>query len=188
MRLRNLLLIAPLIACQRGGEAEPAAPPTADARPPESGAETAMEESAEETEERTEDKTGGHGEAPSDDQEQVGDEDELAGDSEALGEPRPGIHNLSEIKRSLGKEITIVGQAADAKISAAVLVEGSPIYCLAQSSWPDGVAGEQVEVQGVVRRTDRYRAEKDKSGAISQGTAGGDLVIEPCHYHLLTVD
>ena len=42
------------------------------------------------------------------------------------------------------------------------------------------IAGELVEVTGAVRRTDRFRAEVADDG--------GDLVIEPCRYHLLTID
>lgn len=103
--------------------------------------------------------------------------------------PRPrALSSLKEIEAALGREITIVGEAADAKLSAVVLIDGSAIYCLSQERWPDGVVGEQVEVTGAVRRTDQFRAEVSKDGAISQGTAGGDLVIEPCRFHLLTVD
>ncbi|MEZ4383613.1 MAG: hypothetical protein R3A79_19940 [Nannocystaceae bacterium] len=103
--------------------------------------------------------------------------------------PRPrALDSLAAIEAALGREITIVGAAVDAKLSAAVLVDGAPIYCLGQERWSEGVAGELVEVTGAVRRTDRFRAEVAGDGAIAQGTAGGDLVIEPCRYHLLTID
>lgn len=98
------------------------------------------------------------------------------------------LSSLKEIEAALDREITIVGEAAEAKLGAVVLIDGSAIYCLSQERWPDGVVGEQVEVTGTVRRTDRFRAEVLEEDAITQGTAGGDLVIEPCRYHLLTVD
>lgn len=43
-------------------------------------------------------------------------------------------------------------------------------------SRPDGVVGEQVEVSGVLRRTERFAARVADDGAFSLG------------YHLLTVD
>jgi hypothetical protein len=98
------------------------------------------------------------------------------------------LRGLKEIEAALGRTITIVGEAAEAKLGAVVVIDGSAIYCLGQERWPDGVVGEQVEVTGTVSRTDRFRAEVLEEDAITQGTAGGDLVIEPCRFHLLTVD
>ncbi len=184
MRLNSLVILALACACQRGAEPESSAPP-ASLSAPESGEVAAVEAPAEEgAKER-----GGGNEGDGGDEEARRGED--GGELEApggLGEPRPGTYRIAEVRAALGMEQTVVGEAADAKLSAVVLIEESPVYCLGQDRWPEGVVGEQVEVTGVVRRTDRFQAKVAGDGAISQGTKGGDLVIEPCAYHLMTLD
>lgn len=102
-------------------------------------------------------------------------------------EARP-LRGAAELAGAIGERVRIVGQAVDAKLAGALLVDGEPIYCLELDRWPDGVVGETVEVTGVLRRTDQFKATVAKDGAISQGTAGGDYVIDRCAYHILTVD
>ncbi len=183
MRPTSLVIIALACACQRGAEPESSAPPASSAAP-EPG-EVAPAEAP------GEDPTGVGGVASGEDAADDGSMAEGGGDleePEGLGAPRPGNHRLAEVTAALGREQTLVGEAADAKLSAAVVVEGSPVYCLGLDRWPEGVVGEQVEVTGVVRRTDRFQAKVAGDGAIAQGTEGRDLVIEPCAYHLMTLD
>lgn len=100
----------------------------------------------------------------------------------------PTLSKFSEIEAAIGQRVVIVGTAREAKLVAVVLVEASPIYCIGQERWPEGVEGEQVEVTGTLSRTDRFAARVDADGAVSQGTEGAIVVIEPCAFHLLTVD
>ncbi len=93
-----------------------------------------------------------------------------------------------EVAGAIGQEVRVVGTARDAKLAAAVVVDSSPIYCLGQERWPEGVAGQEVELRGVLVRSDRYAAKVDADGAISQGTEGPVTAVEGCAFHLLTID
>lgn len=109
--------------------------------------------------------------------------------SAAAAEEKPrALTGRAEVESAIGQRVVIVGLAREAKLGAVVLVDGAPIYCLGQDRWPEGVEGEQVEVTGTLSRTDRFAARVDDDGAISQGTQGEVTVIEPCSFHLLTVD
>lgn len=78
---------------------------------------------------------------------------------------------------ALGQRVRLVGQAVDTKAAAAVLGPGFVVLCLDRSSWAHDVAGTRVTVEGVLEQTDDLQAFVDEQGAISQGTAGGDLVM-----------
>lgn len=78
---------------------------------------------------------------------------------------------------ALGERVRLVGQAVDTKAAAAVLGPGFVVLCLDRSSWPAALAGARVTVEGVLEQTDDLTAVVDEDGAISQGSAGGDLVL-----------
>lgn len=84
-----------------------------------------------------------------------------------------------------GKRVKILGEAKNAKLAAAVIsADGMVVYCIEISEWPDEIVDRQVEVEGVLNRTDQFRARVDKNGAISQGSSGGDLLIKQVTYRL----
>lgn len=86
------------------------------------------------------------------------------------------ITDAKQIDGLLGKQVQIEGVAADAKIGAIVLADGFSAYLTGKPGWSDAERGKRVRVIGVLSRTDAFKAEETPSG-ISQGTAGGDLVI-----------
>ena len=86
------------------------------------------------------------------------------------------------LEDALGKTTVFVGKAVNAKIAAAVETEQGVIYCLDLEAWPDAVVGEEVTVKGTLQRTDKFKAEVAEDGAISQGSAGGDLVLHECSH------
>lgn len=96
-------------------------------------------------------------------------------------EATPTITAAGQLKDALGKRVHLVGRADNAKIGAVILV-GGPIYCIGVDSWPNTVRGKLVRATGKLVQTDRYKARVDDAGAISQGSAGGDLVLEGCSY------
>jgi len=94
----------------------------------------------------------------------------------------PTVTAAGQLQGALGKRVHLVGRADNAKISAVVLVGAAPIYCLGVDSWPDAVRGKLVRATGRLTRTDRYKVRVDDAGAISQGSAGGDLVLQGCSF------
>ena len=104
------------------------------------------------------------------------------------GEPRAiaqTITDSSDVNASLGKRITFVGEAANAKLSAMVHTDAMMLYCIEMADWPDEVHGKQVQVTGVLERTDQFKATVAKDGAISQGTAGGDVLLRSVEWELV---
>ena len=87
------------------------------------------------------------------------------------------IENGADARGALGKLVRIEGVARDAKLSGVVVAGDLVVHCLDVPSWPAEVSGKRVTVEGVLEQTDDFAARKDPSGAVSQGTAGGDLVI-----------
>lgn len=87
------------------------------------------------------------------------------------------VRNAGDARANLGKTVEIEGIAQNAKLSGIVEGEGVSVYCLDVPSWPADLAGKRVIVEGVLEETDDFAARTDEKGAISQGTAGKDLVI-----------
>lgn len=76
-----------------------------------------------------------------------------------------------------GTRVRVTGVAQNAKLGAVVVSERMTVYCLDRQEWPPDLVGQQVTVSGIVERTDDFKAEVNEKGEISQGSAGGDLVI-----------
>jgi len=95
------------------------------------------------------------------------------------------VTNSSDLNGALGKRVTFVGEAANAKLSAMVHTKAMMLYCIEMPDWPDEVAGKQVRVTGVLERTDQFKAKVAKDGAISQGTAGGDVLLRDVKWELV---
>ena len=96
-------------------------------------------------------------------------------------EATPTITAAGQLQGALNKRVHLVGRADNAKIGAVILV-GGPIYCIGLDSWPNTLRNKLVRATGKLVQTDRYKARVDDAGAISQGSAGGDLVLEGCSY------
>ncbi len=82
------------------------------------------------------------------------------------------------VKSEKAKLTTIVGIAHRAKLGP--LLEGDNgmmVYCMNIGEWPDDVLGKKVRVTGTLSTTDQYKARVTKGGAVSQGTRGGDTVM-----------
>ncbi len=94
------------------------------------------------------------------------------------------VANSSDVEANLGKRVTFVGEAANAKLSAMVHTKAMMLYCIEIPDWPDEVHGKQVRVTGVLARTDQFKAEVAKDGSISQGTAGGDELLRDVTWEL----
>jgi len=96
------------------------------------------------------------------------------------------VSTLAQARASLGQTARVTGKAANAKLAAVVLLEGSPLYCLQLEAWPEGVDGRPVAVTGVLQQTDQFKAMTDARGAVSQGTAGKDLVFRRMSYEVIS--
>lgn len=92
------------------------------------------------------------------------------------------VSEKGDLDDAIGKTTVFVGKAVNAKIAAAVETAQGVIYCLDLQAWSDEVLGEQVTVKGTLERTDKFKAEVAEDGAISQGSAGGDLVLHECSH------
>jgi len=80
---------------------------------------------------------------------------------------------------------TFVGEAVNAKLGAAVNSEEAVVFCVEMDAWPDEVVGKRVSATGFLEQTDQFKAEVAPDGAISQGTAGGDLVLRSVTYEVV---
>jgi hypothetical protein len=80
--------------------------------------------------------------------------------------------------------VTVTGTARNAKMFAGVEWADGFVYCKNIASWPDDREGKQVTVSGKLERTDDFKAETGPNGEVSQGTAGGDMVMEECEVAL----
>ena len=74
----------------------------------------------------------------------------------------------------------VTGVAQNAKLGALVASDKGAVYCAGLREWPADVVGTTVTVEGVLTTTDAFKATVAPDGAISQGTAGGDQVLEKC--------
>lgn len=83
------------------------------------------------------------------------------------------------------EKATFVGEAVNAKLGAAVNSPEAVVFCVEMDAWPDDVVGKKVSATGVLEQTDRFKAEVAPDGAISQGTAGGDLVLRSVTYEVV---
>lgn len=93
------------------------------------------------------------------------------------------LARAEQVDDLLGQRVRVVGIAQDAKLAAHLTTDaGLGVYCIDLQRWPEHLRGQRVEATGTLRRTDRFAATVDEDGAISQGTAGGDLILEECSY------
>lgn len=90
------------------------------------------------------------------------------------------------VKSAKAEIVTIVGTAHRAKLGPMVQSDkGGVIYCLNLPEWPDHVLGKKVKITGTLSTTDRFKVRVDKSGAVSQGTRGGDTVMNDAKWELV---
>ncbi|MDX2009821.1 MAG: hypothetical protein SFW67_06515 [Myxococcaceae bacterium] len=79
----------------------------------------------------------------------------------------------------LGRRVRLVGQAADAKGGAVLLVGEQPIYVMGKASWPEALLNQRVALGGrLVRKQHLPLARRSPDGAMSQGAVGEQLVLE----------
>lgn len=71
------------------------------------------------------------------------------------------------------------GVARDAKLGAALeTADRGVVYLEGRAAWPPDLVGRRVVVEGELALVDDALAARvDPDGAVSQGTAGGDLVL-----------
>lgn len=74
---------------------------------------------------------------------------------------------------------TLVGTAENAKGGAVLLVDGAPVYVEGLAEWPAALLHAKVKATGVRTRKQLLpEAAVDASGAVSQGAAGPQDVLE----------
>jgi hypothetical protein len=108
---------------------------------------------------------------------------EPAATPEVGGASSPGVAAVVEVsdessaRAALGKSVRVRGTARNAKLSAAVLAGGVPIYCLDRESWSDELDGQELAVEGILEWTEEFAAKTGPDGAVSTGTSGGVFAI-----------
>jgi hypothetical protein len=90
------------------------------------------------------------------------------------------VKTIEEAQKAVGQRVRVEGTAQNAKISAVVMCEGTPIYCLDRPSWSDDLTGKPVVVEGTLEKTSELQAQTAPSGEVSQGTDGPILVLRKC--------
>lgn len=92
-------------------------------------------------------------------------------------DPKVEITTTAEIETHQGKMADVIGTARNAKLAAAVVVTGTPVYCLGVDSWPSDIANKQVVAMGTLEQTDEFAADDGAAG-----TSGKVWVIRGCTY------
>lgn len=87
------------------------------------------------------------------------------------------VQHHEDLDRAIGKRVRVVGIAENAKLSAVVLLDALPVYCLELSAWPETTRGRRVQASGLLERTDSFTAKVSEAGAVSQGTEGPVFVL-----------
>lgn len=90
---------------------------------------------------------------------------------------RVEIADVAELEPNRGKEVDVKGTARNAKLAAAIVLPGAPIYCLGLDGWPSDVANKPVLAHGTLEHSDEFAAE---GGAA--GTSGAVWVLRGCTY------
>lgn len=83
-------------------------------------------------------------------------------------------------QKALGQQVRVECVAQNAKLSAVLVCDGTPIYCMDKPSWPDEQAGKPASVTGLLEQTSETQAQTSPSGEVSQGTGGPILVLRGC--------
>jgi hypothetical protein len=94
------------------------------------------------------------------------------------------LEHSGQLRGHLGQRVTIRGTARDAKLAAAIVLDGGPVYCLGVDSWPGPVSGTQVAASGTLIETDQFAAKPGPNGEINQGTDGSVIALRDCQYTL----
>ena len=86
----------------------------------------------------------------------------------------------------IGKEITLIGLAVDAKAGASIMLkDNSTIYVQEWDHWDSKFLGKKVCVTGtLIRKKFIPDVKIDENGAISQGAPGDQLVLENAKWKL----
>jgi hypothetical protein len=78
----------------------------------------------------------------------------------------------------LGRWVSLVGQAADDKNGAVLVVGGEPVYLRGLDAWPSALKGKQVLAEGLLTEEKLIPDPVvDAKGAISQGAQGKQLML-----------
>lgn len=119
----------------------------------------------------------------------TGAKQEPAAKQAAAQKPQPAPTAAKKepaVKSTKAEVVTIEGTAQRAKLGPMVQSDkGGVIYCLDIGEWPDAVVGKKVKITGTLSTTDRFKARVDKSGAVSQGTRGGDTTMHNTKWELV---
>ena len=89
-------------------------------------------------------------------------------------------------KNMIGKKITLVGLAVDAKAGASIMLnDNSTIYVQEWDHWDSNFLGKRVRVTGtLISKKFIPDVKIDENGAISQGAPGDQLVLENAKWEL----
>jgi hypothetical protein len=89
------------------------------------------------------------------------------------------------LSRLVGKRVSLVGKAEDAKSGAVLMVDGAPIYVRPLEAWPSAARTKDVVVTGRLESEKLIPSPKvDAQGAISQGAEGDQWVLEEASWSL----
>ncbi|MFO0750984.1 MAG: hypothetical protein U1F43_35720 [Myxococcota bacterium] len=97
----------------------------------------------------------------------------------------PEVKSAKEADEKLGVRVRVIGEAKNAKISAAVEGDDWVVYLVEMRQWPDSIEGKQVEATGILGKREDLVATKDPGGGISQGTEKPVHVLREASYIIL---
>lgn len=84
----------------------------------------------------------------------------------------PEVRGKSDAEAKLGAKVRVLGEATNAKLSAAVEADGWVVYLVDMRAWPDAIEGKRVEATGILGLNDAMTKE---------GTPDATGTTEPVH-------
>lgn len=84
----------------------------------------------------------------------------------------PEVSSAKDADTLIGTKVRVLGEAKNAKLSAAVDADGWVVYLVDIRSWPDAIEGGRVEVTGILGKNDAMT---------TSGTPDETGTTEPIH-------
>ncbi|HEY0255007.1 MAG TPA: hypothetical protein VGC41_25950, partial [Kofleriaceae bacterium] len=92
-------------------------------------------------------------------------------------QPAATLSTDAEAHASIGKSVTVVGRAGNAKLGAIVEAGELVVYCRGMEAWPEKLVGTTVTVTGTLVQDHSYEVQP---GAMTQGTNGPIWALQTC--------
>ncbi len=101
----------------------------------------------------------------------------FAASRDSVGSNKNVIENNQQLSLSVNQQVTLKGQAVDAKTGAVLLIGSIPVYIENWQAWPESLGGIQVIVSGKLVLKSYLPETEVQNGEVSQGGSGEESYV-----------